>query len=304
MQTTIPLYGFGGGSGTGATLTLTAPAGAVVTVSKDGKAKTKVAGADGVAVFKGLSTGTWTVTITDGEQTAQKTVTITADYSTFIAFFAATIHVTYPAGSTCTATDGATTLTAPDTSGTWDCVVPNVGTWTVRATDGTNSKSASVSITADGQSKSVTLAYWNGELYDAGNQYTSITGGWSNSGYSYAVPASYITSGPEFGSTGMKLYVPSADYSAVAGTGIKVDLTNAREILVNVSGLDGAMCVIVNGSKVIWDSGMVAVLAISDNGLHSLDVSGLPGSYYIAFAVFGTSSHVVQSATVSEVYLK
>lgn len=195
MQTTIPLYGFGGGGGTGATLTLTAPAGAVVTVSKDGKAKTKVAGADGVAVFKGLSTGTWTVTITDGEQTAQKTVTITADYSTFIAFFAATIHVTYPAGSTCTATDGVTTLTAPDTSGTWDCVVPNAGTWTVRATDGTNSKSASVSITADGQSKSVTLAYWNGELYDAGNQYTSITGGWvgTHVDSSYTASGGYLT---------------------------------------------------------------------------------------------------------------
>ena len=85
MQTTIPLYGFGGGSsGTGATLTVTAPAGCTVTVSKDGKTKTKVAGADGVAVFKGLATGEWTVTITDGEQTAQKSVTIMGEYATTI----------------------------------------------------------------------------------------------------------------------------------------------------------------------------------------------------------------------------
>ena len=135
MQTTIPLYGFGGGSGgIGATLTVTAPAGCTVTVSKDGKAKTKVADSSGLAVFKGLSTGTWTVTITDGSQTSTKPVVITADYSTVIAFFSATIHVTYPAGSTCTATDGVTTLTAPDTSGTWDCVVPNAGTWTISST--------------------------------------------------------------------------------------------------------------------------------------------------------------------------
>ena len=119
------LYGNGGSGGTGATLTITAPAGCTVTISRDGKAKTKTAGTDGLAVFKGLETGEWTVTITDGEQTAQKTATVTADYSTEITFFSATIHVTYPTGSTCTATDGVTTLTAPDTSGTWACVVPN-----------------------------------------------------------------------------------------------------------------------------------------------------------------------------------
>ena len=103
MSTMVPMYGFGGGGGTGAALTVTAPAGCTVTVSKDGKTKTKVAGTDGVAVFRGLATGQWTVTITDGEQTAQKTVTVTADYSTAITFFSATIHVTYPAGSVCKA---------------------------------------------------------------------------------------------------------------------------------------------------------------------------------------------------------
>lgn len=81
------LYGNGGGTGcTGATLTVTAPAGVTVTVSKDGKTKTKVSGADGVAVFKGLSSGDWLLSITDGTHTAQKTVTITADYNIVISF--------------------------------------------------------------------------------------------------------------------------------------------------------------------------------------------------------------------------
>ena len=156
MSTIVPMYGFGGGGGTGATLTVNAPSGCTVTVSKDGKTKTKTAGTDGVAVFKGLKSGQWTVTITDGEQTAQKTVTITADYSTAITFFSATIHVTYPAGSTCTATDGVTTLTAPDTSGTWDCVVPNAGTWTVHSTDSRVDDEV-VSIVSNGQEVSVTV---------------------------------------------------------------------------------------------------------------------------------------------------
>lgn len=87
MQSTIPLYGFGGGSGgSGGALTVTAPAGATVTVSKDGKTKTKTADAFGVAVFKGLSTGDWTVSASDGTQTARKTVTITADYEVTMGF--------------------------------------------------------------------------------------------------------------------------------------------------------------------------------------------------------------------------
>lgn len=81
MSTMVPMYGFGGGGGTGATLTVTAPAGCTVTVSKDGKTKTKTAGADGVAVFNGLASGEWTLTISDGSHTVQKTVTITADYA-------------------------------------------------------------------------------------------------------------------------------------------------------------------------------------------------------------------------------
>lgn len=80
------LYGFGASGGAGGTLTVTAPAGVTVTVSKDGKTKTKTAGADGLAVFKGLKSGQWTLTITDGEQTATKTVEITTDYSTVMSF--------------------------------------------------------------------------------------------------------------------------------------------------------------------------------------------------------------------------
>ena len=165
------------GGGSGGTLTVTAPAGCTVTVSKDGKVKTKTAGADGVAVFKGLSTGQWTVTITGGSQTAQKTVTITADYSTAITFFSATIHVTYPAGSTCTATDGVTTLHAPDTSGTWDCVVPNAGTWTVSLDSGF---AETVDVTTSGETYTVNKwpIFSKGEVKSGGSWQSTISGGY------------------------------------------------------------------------------------------------------------------------------
>lgn len=146
----------GGGGGTGCTLTITAPVGATVTVSKDGKTKTKNSGASGVVVFKGLETGAWTITITNGTDTASKTVEIKADYETQIGFFTATIHVAYPAGLACTATDGVTTLNAPDTSGTWACVVPNKGTWTITAGEW----SAEAAMTTSGQTETVRLAKW------------------------------------------------------------------------------------------------------------------------------------------------
>lgn len=88
MQVMVPLYGFGGGSeGSGATLTVTAPAGATVTVSKDGKSKTRVADSSGAAVFKGLSSGEWTVTISDDTGTNEDTVQITADYTKEMSYY-------------------------------------------------------------------------------------------------------------------------------------------------------------------------------------------------------------------------
>lgn len=83
------LYGNSGGgsaSGVGGMLTVTAPAGVTVTLAKDDKTKTKIAGSDGIAVFKGLEAGDWVVTITDGTRTATKTVTVTTDYATAISF--------------------------------------------------------------------------------------------------------------------------------------------------------------------------------------------------------------------------
>lgn len=71
----------------------------------------------------------------------------------------AAIGVTYPAGSTLTCTNGTSTLTAKTTSGQWAFAIPEAGTWTVTATDGSNSKSQSVSINSEGQFESVELSY-------------------------------------------------------------------------------------------------------------------------------------------------
>ena len=70
------------------------------------------------------------------------------------------IYVDYPPGSVCTCSNNnGKTYTAKDNSGLWLFSGLELGTWTVTATDGTNSKSQSVSITKEGQFESVELSY-------------------------------------------------------------------------------------------------------------------------------------------------
>ena len=178
----------GGGSGSGATLVVSCPANVTVTVSKDDKSYTKNSGNLGSATFKGLATGEWTVTIEGNEQTATKNITITADYAITMAFFAAYINITYPANSNCVVQNSGGVTVISDTNSTsstktWKATVITTGTYTIvsTATDGSGkSKSTTISITADGQSESVTLNY---ELVlfdkDNGIDRTDITGGWS-----------------------------------------------------------------------------------------------------------------------------
>ena len=107
------------GGGSGCILTITAVASETVTISKNGKSKSKTTDSKGIAVFRGLDTGKWTIVIVRGGVPITRVVTVTADYHVAIPLFAATINITYPAGSTCTCSDGTTTLSAPDTSGTY-----------------------------------------------------------------------------------------------------------------------------------------------------------------------------------------
>lgn len=303
-----------GGGGAGGTLTVTAPANVTVTVSKDGKTKTKNSGTSGVVVFKGLASGTWTLTITDGSQTSSKPVVVTADYSTVIAFFTATINITYPAGSTCTCSDGTTTLSAPDTSGTWACIVPNAGTWTAAATDGVENTSESVSITTDGQIVAIELSYllW---LYKSGNTYNAVTGGWSVTKHT-STGGSFdgvLTLNADSMLLSTEVWGGSVGY-ANAFTNNSIDLTGVNTLKFKITGIGDTAysdkegnthkfrfsLVVANERPTKQTPTFAANMNILATGEYSVDVSAVTTGYVGIWIT--TGGYIKTTLTISEIW--
>lgn len=302
------------GGGSGGTLTVTAPANVTVTVSKDGKTKTKNSGTSGVVVFKGLASGTWTLAITDGSQTSSKPVVVTADYSTVIAFFTATINITYPAGSTCTCSDGTTTLSAPDTSGTWACIVPNAGTWTAAATDGVENTSETVSITTDGQIVAIELSYllW---LYKSGNTYNAVTGGWSVSKHP-STGGSFdgvLTLNADSMLLSTKVFGGSVAY-ANAFTNNSIDLTGVNTLKFKITGIGNTAysdkegnthkfrfsLVVANERPTKQNPTFAADMKILATGEYSVDVSAVTAGYVGIWIT--TGGYNKTTLTISEIW--
>lgn len=102
----------------------------------------------------------------------------------------ALLRVIAPAGSTVTITKGAISKIDAGHENASDHTLydyyfiihqsqfDSVNPWTVTATLGGDSASDTVIIDSADE-YDVILQYWNGELYDSGNEYTSATGGWS-----------------------------------------------------------------------------------------------------------------------------
>lgn len=307
----------GGGSGSGATLVVSCPANVTVTVSKDDKSYTKNSGNLGSATFKGLSTGTWSVTIQSSSQTATKNITITADYAITIAFFAAYINITYPANSTCTVkTSGGTTVASDsntDSSAkTWTATVNATGTYTVTATatDGSGkTKSTTVSITANGQSVSVKLSFTLC-LRNGIDDCDADTGGWISEARAWGenVPGA---GAPIVDKSNNTWIVLTQDYAkgGLYRTVNKIDLSQYNTLVVElaVNSTDSHPEYFTFG---IWSElgkyyryNMAAYWNPTDNigsTVINIDISKLNGSYYVGYGLYNNKLTVASGY----VYLK
>lgn len=195
------------------------------------------------------------------------------------------IAVTYPEGSVCTCSDGTKTLKAKDTSGKALFNVP-VGTWTVNCTNGSRTASKAVSITADGQSKSVTLSYWDGTIFDNGNQYSEITGGWTGVSNNKLVSSNgvpWVSNNP----------IPVKDYKNIH---FIVDYYTF-----NGDG-DNGWLGLYSTKTPSADDKSVAHLVIGSAGTYTIDVSSLTGSYFVRGNVSRWDSYY-GTETVSKIWL-
>ncbi len=197
------------------------------------------------------------------------------------------IYVTYPEGSVCTCSNGTKTYTAKDTSGYWLFAGLDIATWIVTATDGTETASETVEITSEGQNVSVVLSYVF-YLYNNGNQYTGITGGWKEhdqtSGNATIVTDDSITFMSTSGRTGAitSNAVDLTGYSNLKAT-FEVTVANNKSSS-NLLAVIGCSTVnsgtLVNmttkAEVIVREVGIVEVL---------LDISNVNGNVYVVTGV-------------------
>ena len=208
--------------------------------------------------------------------------------------------------ASCTCSNGGTVLQADAAGlarGQFVFEVPAAGTWTVTISNGTDTKSESASITTAGQAEKVTLAFWNGELYDAGNQYTNITGGWIRHGTGGTVT---------FNDDNIYL-VTLQDYSfGTVDTTNAIDLSDFATLKVTASTTNRQYML---GKVILYtkDTAGKETIAASANldssaveTVTSLDVSALSGAYYVRIQSSGynTSYYVTGKFKVTKVKLE
>lgn len=175
------------------------------------------------------------------------------------------IVVAYPAGSTCTASDGTTTLTAPDTSGSWVCKVPNAGTWTISCTDGTDTASANVSITTEGQREEVALSY---TIYLVQDGQLILT-----------PTLTYVNTPTSSG--GYVNFTASGNYYCLVDFG-PIDCTGKSEIIIDVGA----------GSTSFINTAMMPSIGLSDSAPSVSQSTGAVSPYAAYTKMTGTSPDV------------
>ena len=282
------LDGFGsGGPLNKSILIVSVPAGSMVTATLGPQIKTAQE-KNGEAWLRNLDVGEWNLKLTLGEQsaTAKYNIERFGVYRTSMAFFAATIKITYPGGSTCTCSKDDRTYTAPDTSGTWDCVVDSAGDWTVQITaDGKEPATEIVNIAEYGQEVVVSISY---EIW-------------------------IIRNGTEIKSISLKGCSKSQEDGAIKFSGGGSGYHSAYVKPVDLTGfktmtIEGTFNVHGGSLLAIWDNNTeenniiyskVIASATLGKTTATLDVSEFEGEYIVGITMEAIRSHIVKNWNIS-----
>lgn len=278
-------------------INITYPMGSTCTVNSNGVVNTApdISGKWTAVIW---NPGEVTVSCTDGTETDSEIVVIATDGQNMnvdLSYFEAYITVTYPAGSACTCSDGITTLTAENTNGSYTFIVPNAGIWTVDCSNGSDTASYQVTITTENQRESVNLIYWDGTLFNQGNQYESVTGGWGVSDDS----AGRCT-------IDNSIILTAIDSHIILYTNNRVRIDNYSKLKVtanhwsNVGSNQFLVFVDMYEPDLSTEPTAYAGPPLNTSGSYTstLDISKLSGEFYIGVYAGGTS------ATISKIWLE
>ncbi len=135
--------------------------------------------------------------------------------------------------------------------------------------------------------------WWNGYLYDSGNEYDFVTGGWSTTGYSMS---GYSISAATKGAAEITFASSTASNLNLQGTQNAVDLTAANTVTIEMTvknkdnnGYAGQIWVLSGKTITAAVARVVITNAAGSKTTASIDVASLSGSYYIACIALGTS---------------
>ena len=198
----------------------------------------------------------------------------------------AVIGVTYPAGSVCTCTKGTKSYKAKNTSGLVLFAVPDTGDWTVSCTDGTDTASKIVTISAEGQAEKVELSYkdylLNGEAQT----------------YAFAAHAQAVNKNAPNGAigsvaSGSNGTTLTGSWNGVWATDKVIDLTEFDSLVfdVTVNSMTGWGGFIgVFDATGYWSDSQIAAINGNNlqNGENVIDVSGITGLHRVGIAWYGS----------------
>ena len=206
------------------------------------------------------------------------------------------IGVTYPAGSVCTCAKGTKTYKAKNTSGLALFAVPETGEWTVSCTDGTQTASTTATVSAEGEAVNVKLTY-DLRLFDNGDECTSVTGGWTNAGYTYS---SMLSAPPEISDGRIQLYGKPGGNTGI-GTAQSIDLTGYSKLVIdrnvlstNSTNSAGQMWLLL-GQNVVSSQAKATLQFGSATGRaeQEIDVTNINTPVYVFASVGGSTQYKV-----------
>lgn len=256
--------------------------------------------------------GTWVITARDSNVSRTDTVTILEDEQVVDVDlkFEAYISVTYPNGATCTCSHAETGVVfTANTDVNYTFVVPYEGIWNIAfwSTE-TNRQEIEVSITEDGQHENLELSFTL-YLYNNGNEYESVTGGWTATNVRYS--ASYGSGRvPTLTKSDVLDISLTSNYSTYRGSVMPnnnyFDLSDYSELIVETTATtNGNIRIILTTSNSNgYDSYSLAYLNLQykSAGTYRLDVTGINQSCYFFISVEATNSNRNASTKIGKIY--